>query len=99
MTNAAGSRERGFDSIGMCIRLSYGEPNAIGNGIDYAKFRSRSHDAVIRLYDDARQRDRDARAQGRVSKSRRVPHAGFRNRRRSLKVSPCLVVEYKVDGV
>jgi len=52
MTNAAGSRERGFDSIGMCIRLSYGEPNAIGNGIDYATFRSRSHDAVIRVYDD-----------------------------------------------
>jgi len=52
MTNAAGSRERGCDSIGMCcpsIRLSYGEPNAIGNGIDYAKFRSRSHDAVIRF--------------------------------------------------
>ena len=56
MTNAAGSRERDFDSIGMCcpsIRLSYGEPNAIGNGIDYAKFRSRSHGAVIRVYDDA----------------------------------------------
>jgi len=27
-------------------RLSYGEPNAIS----YAKFRSRSHDAVIRVY-------------------------------------------------
>jgi len=53
MTNAAGSRERRFGSIRMCIRLSYGEPNAIGNGIDYAKFRSRSHDAVIRVYDDA----------------------------------------------
>jgi hypothetical protein len=34
-------------------RLSYGEPKAIGNGIDYAKFRSRSHDAVIRVYDAA----------------------------------------------
>jgi hypothetical protein len=56
MTNAAGSPERGFDSIGMCcpsIRLSYGESNAIGNGIDYAKFRCRSHRAVIRVYDDA----------------------------------------------
>ena len=53
MTNAAGSPERGFDSIGMCcpsIRLSYGEPNAIGNGIDYAKFRSRSH-RVIETYE------------------------------------------------
>jgi len=29
------------------------EPNAISNAIDYAKFRSRSHDAVIRVYDDA----------------------------------------------
>ncbi|HMF46712.1 MAG TPA: hypothetical protein VKE29_08565 [Candidatus Udaeobacter sp.] len=53
MTNAAGSRERGFDSIGMCIRLSYGEPNAIANGIDYATFRSRSKNAVIRVYDEA----------------------------------------------
>jgi len=35
MTNAASSRERGFVSNGMCIRLSYGEPNAIGNGIGY----------------------------------------------------------------
>src|SRR5215469_2689850 len=56
ITNAAGSREPGFDSIGMCcpsIRLSDGEPNAIGNGIDYAKFRSRSHRAVIYVYDAA----------------------------------------------
>jgi len=34
-------------------RLWYGEPNAISNAIDCAKFRSRSHDAVIRVYDDA----------------------------------------------
>ena len=33
--------------------LCYGEPNAISNAIDYAKFRSRSHHAVIRVYDDA----------------------------------------------
>jgi hypothetical protein len=31
----------------------YGEPNAISNAIGYAKFRSRSHDPVIRVYDDA----------------------------------------------
>jgi hypothetical protein len=31
----------------------YGEPNAIANAIGYAKFRSRSHDAVIRVYDGA----------------------------------------------
>src|SRR6266571_4681526 len=34
-------------------RLWYGEPNAISNAIGYAKFYSRSHDAVIRIYDDA----------------------------------------------
>ena len=34
-------------------RLCYGEPNAISNAIDYAQFFSRSHDAVIRVYDDA----------------------------------------------
>ncbi len=43
---------RGFDLI-SAVRpfgwLWYGEPNAI----DYAKFRSRSHDAVIRVYDAA----------------------------------------------
>jgi len=32
----------------------YGEPNAVSNAVDYAKFYSRSHDAVIRVYDDAR---------------------------------------------
>jgi len=34
-------------------RLCYGEPNAISNEVDYTKFRSWSHDAVIRVYDDA----------------------------------------------
>jgi hypothetical protein len=34
-------------------RLWYGEPDAISNAIGYAKFRSRSHDAVIRVYDEA----------------------------------------------
>ena len=34
-------------------RLWYSEPNAIGNAVDYAKFYSRSHDAVIRVYDAA----------------------------------------------
>jgi hypothetical protein len=34
-------------------RLWYGAPNAIGNAINYAKFYSRSHDAAIRLYDEA----------------------------------------------
>ena len=31
-------------------RLWYGEPNAISNAVGYAKFFSRSHDAVIRVY-------------------------------------------------
>jgi hypothetical protein len=34
-------------------RLWYGEPNAIGNAISYAKFYRRSHDAVIRVFDEA----------------------------------------------
>jgi hypothetical protein len=34
-------------------RLWYGEPDAISNAIDYAKFYSCSHDAVIRIYDEA----------------------------------------------
>ena len=34
-------------------RLWYGEPNAVANAIGYAKFYSRSRDAVIRVYDDA----------------------------------------------
>jgi len=29
------------------------EPNAVSNAIGYAKFFSRSHDAVIRVYDEA----------------------------------------------
>jgi hypothetical protein len=33
--------------------LWYGGPNAAINAIDYAKFRSRSHDAVIHVYDEA----------------------------------------------
>jgi hypothetical protein len=48
--------KRGFDLISDALpfdRLWYGEPGAISNAIDYARFRSRSHDAVIRVYDDA----------------------------------------------
>jgi hypothetical protein len=32
---------------------TYGEPNAVSNAIAYAKHCSRSHDAVIRVYDAA----------------------------------------------
>jgi hypothetical protein len=48
--------KRGVDLISDALpfgRLWYGEPNAIPNAIDYAKFRSRSQHAVIRVYDNA----------------------------------------------
>jgi hypothetical protein len=47
---------RGVDLISDALpfgRLWYGEPNAVSNAIDYPKHRSRSHGAVIRVYDDA----------------------------------------------
>ena len=49
--------KRGFDLISDALpfgRLWYGEPNAISNAVGYAKFFSRSQDAVIRVYDEAR---------------------------------------------
>jgi len=33
--------------------LWYGERDGVSNAIGYAKFRSRSHDAVIRVFDEA----------------------------------------------
>jgi hypothetical protein len=47
---------RGFDLIGDALpfgRLWYAEPDAMSNAIGFAKFFSRSHDAVIRVYDEA----------------------------------------------
>jgi len=47
---------RGVDLISDVLpfgRLLYGEPNSIANAIGYAMHRSRSHDAVIRVYDEA----------------------------------------------
>jgi hypothetical protein len=32
--------------------LWYGEPDAISNAVNYARFYSRSHNAVIRVYDE-----------------------------------------------
>ena len=46
---------RGVDLISDALpfgRLWYGEPDAISNAIGYAKFFSRSHDALIRVFDD-----------------------------------------------
>jgi hypothetical protein len=48
--------KRGVDLISVVLpfgRLLYGEPDAITNAVGYAKFRSRSHDAVIRVFDEA----------------------------------------------
>ena len=47
---------RGVDLISDVLpfgRLWYGEPNAVRNAIGYAMYGSRSHDAVIRVYDEA----------------------------------------------
>jgi hypothetical protein len=30
-----------------------GKPNAVSNSVNYGKFRTRSHDAVIRVYDES----------------------------------------------
>jgi hypothetical protein len=46
---------RGVDLISDVLpfgRLWYGEPNAASNAIGYAEHFSRSHDAVIRVYDE-----------------------------------------------
>jgi hypothetical protein len=46
---------RGVDLISDALPfcgLWYTEPNAISNAIDYARRRSRSYDAVIRVYDE-----------------------------------------------
>src|SRR5205809_7695566 len=48
--------KQGVDLISDSLpfgRLWYNEPDAIANAIDYAKSFSRSHDAVIRVYDQA----------------------------------------------
>jgi hypothetical protein len=48
--------KRGFDLISDVLpfgRLWYGEPNAISHAIGYAEHYSRSHGAVIRVYDAA----------------------------------------------
>ena len=52
-----GKDKRGVDLISDGLpfgRLWYGEPNAISNAIGHAKHYSRSHDAVIRVYEQLR---------------------------------------------
>jgi hypothetical protein len=48
--------KRGIDLISDALPYSplwYAGPTAISNAISFAKFYSRSHDAVIRVYDEA----------------------------------------------
>jgi hypothetical protein len=48
--------KHGVDLVGDPLPYSpmwYRGPKAITDAIDHAKFSSRSHDAVIRVYDDA----------------------------------------------
>ena len=48
--------KRGVDLISDALpfgALWYAGPEAASNAVDYAKFRSRSHDALIRVYDAA----------------------------------------------
>jgi len=48
--------KRGVDLISDVLpfgTLWYGERDGVSNAIGYAKFRSRSHDAVIRVFDEA----------------------------------------------
>jgi hypothetical protein len=62
---------RGVDLISDALpfgRLWYGEPNAVANAIGYAKHRSRSHGAVIRVYDETGNAI-DARARGRFQRA------------------------------
>jgi hypothetical protein len=47
---------RGFDLISDALPfggLWYAEPNAVSNAIGYAKFYSRSHPVVIRVFDES----------------------------------------------
>jgi hypothetical protein len=51
-----GKDRRGVGLISDALpfgRLWYAEPDATSNAIGYANFRSRSHPAVIRVYDEA----------------------------------------------
>jgi hypothetical protein len=48
--------KRGVDLISEVLafgRLWYDEPNAISNAVGYAKHRSRSHEAVTRVYSES----------------------------------------------
>ena len=42
-----------FHVMRFRMRLAYDEPSAVSDAVGYAKFFSRSRDAVIRVYDEA----------------------------------------------
>ena len=55
-TTSIAQNHRGIGLISEVLpfgRLWYGESNAVENAIGYAMHFSRSHNAVIRVYDDA----------------------------------------------
>jgi hypothetical protein len=56
LRNPPAEINRGVDLISDALpfgRLWYSGPNAVADAIGYAEHRSRSHGAVIRVYDDA----------------------------------------------
>jgi len=64
--------ERGFDLISDALpfgRLWYDGPNAVANAIGYAQHFSRSHHAVIRVYDAAGNVIQTARTQRRFQRA------------------------------
>jgi hypothetical protein len=65
------SKQIGVDLISDVLpfgRLWYGEPDAVSNAIGYTKHRSRSHDAVIRVYNAAVSQQNDNRNRDAVNR-------------------------------
>ena len=59
--------KRGVDLISDALpfgRMWYGDANAVANAIGYAEHYSSSHNAVIRVYDEAGNAIRNARTRG-----------------------------------
>ena len=68
--------KRGADLISDVLpfgRLLYGEPNAIGNAISYAKFFSRAHDAVVCVCDSVGNVIETHEARGRFQRALKKP--------------------------
>ena len=72
---------RGVDLISDVLPFGhfwYAEPDAVSNAIDYAKFFSRSHPAVIRVYDEAGNRT-SVRSRQRCAKVGRIRSGSFQD--------------------